>query len=473
MQLAHRYNEWVHRVAKLIVAQFGHAFFFQKKVLDLGAGSGDLAGALFRLGADVLAVDAREYHLQLIRKKFPGMRTQKVDLDHEWPFRGQKFDLVLSVDIAPHLKDCETHIKQLVSIAPNIILETSTINTDDLSKTLQYQENRNEPTFSSNGFGSMTSAAKIESILNEYKLSFRRFDDAALNTDPYIYNWQVNNNLEALPKNRRLWIIGNPNQSSIEAPKPNQQPITPLASIDPPKISTPKFFKLPLEQRNRNVRQTPRPTRVPQAWSNATQLTSRAPRPATVISPGTKIRLFFNYYEDQNDKRQQEIDYCLQRNIENSAVDLVVVSSDTNPTFDFLISKINRLTKDGEIAIIAHSDIFLDSTISLVNKLNNKEVYALTRWEYDPNKEAKLIETNQGQDCWIFRGPIKDVKADFQIGKPGSDHRFAHQLQEAGYTVKNPCRSIKTYHYHSSGVHSYTEDQRIAEPYAYIEQSLI
>lgn len=54
---------------------------------------------------------------------------------------------------------------------------------------------------------------------------------------------------------------------------------------------------------------------------------------------------------------------------------------------------------------------------------------------------------------------------DFQLGKPGCDNRIAYLFKDAGLLPINPCKKIKSYHYHSSGFRTYTQKERIPRPY--------
>ena len=467
MHLGSRYPEWSHKIVKAILAQVGHEWLWQKKVLDVGCGNGDVAGALFRLGADVLCVDARPHYLKLINQKFPTIKTQKIDLDHEWPFRNQTFDLVLSIDVANHLKNYEQHIRQILSSTKMAVIETSVVNSDDASKELVFQEHRLDPSASYNGFGSIGTAAKIEQIITETGASFRRKDDASINTDPFQYNWAMNNNSEALSKNRRIWFItASADAKPTAQSNSSSQIISPIASID----------AAPGNQKMAEVLkpQTRTPVRLP---STNYHRSLRLPRPSPPSAPmasyqfalpklASKVRLFYNYYEDRDPQRKSEIDFCLQKNIENSLVDIIIVSSDNNPTFDFLFQKVNKISGDNDISIICNADVYFDGSIALIDKMPLKTVYALSRWN-----GSTLDEKHQ--DAWIFRGKVENISANFQLGKPGCDGRISQEFSNAGYTVINPSKSIKAYHYHNSNIRNYTEEERVAGPYLFVEPSIL
>lgn len=176
------------------------------------------------------------------------------------------------------------------------------------------------------------------------------------------------------------------------------------------------------------------------------------------------IRLFYNYYEDKHPFRKQEIDYCLKRNLENQALTTIVVDSPGKPTYDFFFEKINAVTGPDDINIICNSDIFFDDTIKFVEKIQPKEMYALLRWEWVPGG-ARFYERPDSQDTWIVRGKVEGVFGGFSLGIRGCDNRIAHEFLKAGYDVKNPAKTIRTYHVHTSMVRNYTMADVVPPPY--------
>jgi SAM-dependent methyltransferase len=464
MHLGRNYGDWQHRIVRFLIDRFGHSWFRNRRVLDLGCGNGDIAGALFRLGADVLAVDARQDHLNTISKRFPGLKTRCVDLDHEFPFR-EKFDLVLSLDLACHLKNTAQHIQQICAIGQQIVLETSTVNSNALDKELTFQENRLEPSFSFNGIGSMLTAAKIEDVLRAAKVSFRRIDDGNLNTNPFVYDWKMDGNQEALPRNRRLFVIANTdNPDTVAVPSFKPQIITPAPSLEAaqPKAATPAKFRPAQLTTARPAKRinTARQERRSQRISNT--------RPATDPLANTKVRVFY-LYPNAPLLPQAAIDCCLQKNIENTAVSLVVVSSEANLTFDAILSKVNRLTENNDIAVICYADVFLDSSISLISKIGNKQVFALNSWDWALNQAPNLNPNAKDFDAFIFKGKIEGVSANIPFDKPNAGKRFAYELQQAGYQVSNPCRALKVYRYTAKNDRPTIDP--IPEPYLDIEQT--
>lgn len=198
------------------------------------------------------------------------------------------------------------------------------------------------------------------------------------------------------------------------------------------------------------------------------------------------MKLFSEYYQDKNPARNAELQEVFKRN--SMSIDPYYVSICTDkenepenafisftgrPTFNDLFRIANEGCDPGEVAIIANSDIFFDETIKLAENIKENEVYALSRWDVMDNGRAKPFHRADSQDVWIFRTPIKEIEgADFTCGTAGCDNKLALLLEQAGYKVTNPCKSIHAFHLHLSGVRNYIEKgkviDRIPPPYKLI-----
>lgn len=80
----------------------------EKKVLDVGAGTGRLAIRLAKLGANVTALDVSEKMLKEIKKKLKRNLAEiktVVDDCESLPFEDESFDVVVSAFHIVHLKD--------------------------------------------------------------------------------------------------------------------------------------------------------------------------------------------------------------------------------------------------------------------------------------------------------------------------------------------------------------------------------
>ncbi len=202
-----KYHDWNQKRIKAIIDFYNYQFIFSKKVLDLGCGHADIGGALYRLGADLTAVDARQPHLQIAGKKFPGIKTVKADLDGNWPFHGKSFDIILDLGLLCHLINIENHLNYVCSSADSFVLETAVCDSDDAQKIVSIPENKNVYDLSANGQANYVSAQYIERVLADCGMEFKRLDSNKLNSGSYKYDWKVTNSNKCDINNRRLWFV--------------------------------------------------------------------------------------------------------------------------------------------------------------------------------------------------------------------------------------------------------------------------
>jgi len=210
---------------KGIIDYFGHTSFVQKSVLDLGCGHADIGGALYRLGADTTVVDARQEHLKVVGKKFPGIKVIFADLDHNWPFANKKFDFILDLDLVCHLHNFENHIRNVCHSANSLVLETAVCDSNDPYKAVSVPENNGIYHLSFTGMASYPTAACIERLLKECGMSFARIDNVKFNSGNYIYNWKETNDGSFSERKRRIWFAV---KNNISMQSNNDSNITPI-----------------------------------------------------------------------------------------------------------------------------------------------------------------------------------------------------------------------------------------------------
>jgi hypothetical protein len=149
---------------------------------------------------------------------------------------------------------------------------------------------------------------------------------------------------------------------------------------------------------------------------------------------------------------------------------LRICVTDRPINYNFLFS----LSRQKDINIFANVDIiFRDEELDKIEEyLREDECFALGRWNMmDQNwSNATLYDRIDAQDAWAFRG-IPKFDCNFQLGIHGGDNRFAALANNAGYTVTNPCKSIKIYHYHITQRRTRNLEPAIEGPYLYLEPS--
>lgn len=224
-------------IGKFVIHTIGHEIFNGKNVIDLGSGIGGLTSIFGRLvgHGSITAVDVRDNHLKVLAKTHPNIKTRHADLDCEWDFRS--IDMALAIDILCHLKNWEPFLRNVCNSANHLILETAVLDSDDDS-VATFEENRNIPDLSYNGFASVPSASKIEGILRDCGMLFERKDTAKLNNGKRVYDWKVQETSSINDGNyRRLWICTKDKDTTTS--KPVHQMVGNPAFLTPGMLLTP------------------------------------------------------------------------------------------------------------------------------------------------------------------------------------------------------------------------------------------
>ena len=201
-----------------------------------------------------------------------------------------------------------------------------------------------------------------------------------------------------------------------------------------------------------------------------------------------KINLILNYYKDKVEDRNLELLTCFVKNLNNDYINNIVVIStenDYSSLIDYLVDNKNKIipiltevrptyndyfsitrdffNDDGNINIISNLDIIIpqETLYSEVSKtindyIDSKTCLALSRWDIQENNTYVHFDRSDSQDTWIFIGGVPKINgADFTLGKCGCDNKILYLLDESGYFLINPSKTLKTYHLHLTNIRNY------------------
>lgn len=203
------------------------------------------------------------------------------------------------------------------------------------------------------------------------------------------------------------------------------------------------------------------------------------------------IRLFTSSFASPDPARRNEYAEAMRRNLACRAIDAVYVFDEGSPdlpkgnpkltsrdvrqrpTYADYFAWINELAGPDDISILANADIYFDDQLALFTHWSPPAatVFALARWEPDADGRVSLRDRNDSQDAWIFRGPVRRFDSDFRVGVPGCDNRLASELERAGYQLRNPSFSLRSYHLHAGDRPPYIGEARVggvSPPYGYV-----
>ncbi|CAF2069173.1 unnamed protein product [Rotaria magnacalcarata] len=216
------------------------------------------------------------------------------------------------------------------------------------------------------------------------------------------------------------------------------------------------------------------------------------------ISSTNPIHLITQWYHEQNHRRRRELLTVLQMNLLNDAVtsihfiqysknctvyddimldpnfrvDLLklklVISYQTevNETERLTISKAlkyaNRVISRG-YAVALNLDIFFDRSLNFLQRtplVDKSTIFYLSRYEVDPTISTSNAHcTDKGyvgsHDTLIFQPPLSKTVIEqfpFELGTWYVEVKIIEDLTLANYTVRNVCKSVRSWHLHSSQV---------------------
>lgn len=243
-------KDWVNKRIYAIINHFGQDFFEGKKILDIGTGHGMIARAFADLGARVTCVDIRKSHLDAVHSSNPSIKCVKADLDQEWPFHNDFYDIILHLGTLNHLMYAEKHLSFICQSANYIVLDCQVCDSTDASKYILVKENRNNTLQAYNGIGCKPSPAFVERVLSNAGMIFERLEDDTCNSGRYVYDWTSKNSGSVTAGLSKLWFIKRHALKNV-APKVvavKQEPVSAvrknklLAPVLPPRpVNTPTW----------------------------------------------------------------------------------------------------------------------------------------------------------------------------------------------------------------------------------------
>lgn len=203
------YTLWQEKRVTAIIEYYHPLWFKGKKILELGCGYGDIGAVFTALGADVTCSDAREEHLEVLKTKYPHIKTIKANIECEWPFE-ERYDLILHLGVLYHLNDINYSLERSINSADHVILETEVCDSDDHNTVIKIVEDKASYDQSFTGHGSRPSARYIEQFVEKYGASFERISGNECNSLFHQYNWEVQGSAEWRHGLRRFWYIKSP-----------------------------------------------------------------------------------------------------------------------------------------------------------------------------------------------------------------------------------------------------------------------
>jgi hypothetical protein len=209
-------------------------------------------------------------------------------------------------------------------------------------------------------------------------------------------------------------------------------------------------------------------------------------------------------YKPAKGKRRREIETSFQKNKDSILIDKYLLLNEEKLeykgerveervighriTYRDVLKVAEECPEDVFLAF-ANADIAIDDpTWKNLWAVSLENVF-LALLRYDVPEDGNIVESKlfgpraDSQDTWVVRA--KDIKERYKkegekvyggteipFGKAGCDNAIALQMLRKKFLVVNPALSLKTYHYHTSGVRGYNPEDVVDQSvYMYIHST--
>jgi hypothetical protein len=196
------YENWRISRMKGIQKYISPDYLKSKTLLELGCGHADIGNMFHELGAIVTSSDVRKEHLEIVKQKYPHIKTLRIDADND--NIQEKYDIILHWGLLYHLNEIETHLEKISQKCDILFLETEVSDSDNKEFYIRTNESGYDQAFNNKGI--RPSPCFIENVLKKNGFQFKLIKDPILNSDFHCYDWEESNSNSWRHGLRRFWI---------------------------------------------------------------------------------------------------------------------------------------------------------------------------------------------------------------------------------------------------------------------------
>jgi 2-polyprenyl-3-methyl-5-hydroxy-6-metoxy-1,4-benzoquinol methylase len=201
------YKEWRMRRMRKLLEIYGMDFE-GKRILELGAGIGDIGSFFAELGAEVMGLEGRAVNCNLAKLRFRHLKNYEIrqcNLEDDLGDLG-RFDLIINFGLIEVIENFEALLKTCMDLSDTMFLETMVCDSEDPHKLVyvdmpadQYND------WPLSGKSPRPSPSYIERLFSENGFRICRHFDHDLNVSPHCYNWSHKNDGSVKNEQRRFW----------------------------------------------------------------------------------------------------------------------------------------------------------------------------------------------------------------------------------------------------------------------------
>ncbi len=199
------YEGWRNSRVNGLLKYVSKDLFKNKSLLELGCGFGDLGNIFQNLGCMATSSDGREEHLEVVKKRYPLLKTKKIDCDKD--LIEEHYDIILHWGLLYHLdySSIKEHIKNCCESCEILLLETEVCDSSDPNFFISL-EDKDGYDQSLNKNAVKPSQTYIETELKKNNFDYICIKDPILNSSFHIYDWEVSETKTWKDGLRRFWI---------------------------------------------------------------------------------------------------------------------------------------------------------------------------------------------------------------------------------------------------------------------------
>jgi SAM-dependent methyltransferase len=202
MAFSGHYDGWRNSRMNGIKKYISSDYFKSKTMLELGCGFADVGNMFYEMGAHVTSSDARNEHLDVVRNRYPHIKTLQIDGDNT--HITEKYDIIIHWGLLYHLNEIEKHLEQVSQKCDVLLLETETADSDENNFYISTDEAGVDQAFHNKGI--RPSESYVERVLVNAGFTFKLIKDPILNYDFHRYDWNISNSKTWGHGLRRFWI---------------------------------------------------------------------------------------------------------------------------------------------------------------------------------------------------------------------------------------------------------------------------
>jgi hypothetical protein len=199
------HSDWQNNRIKFLIDTYGHSFFENKKILELGSHNGYIGNYFIeKCGANVLSVEGRKENVKKINDDYPNLPVIVSNLDvNEWIFG--KWDIIINFGLFYHLEKCHTqHLVNCINNC-NIMFFESVIFDSKYNEIFFTNENGSDQSLTN--IGGNPSTSFVENIFQIHNCKYEKNCSASFNGDLHCYDWVDSNSRKLDRYNRRFWTV--------------------------------------------------------------------------------------------------------------------------------------------------------------------------------------------------------------------------------------------------------------------------